>query len=347
MLGANWEVLATAPEDERAVTLRSLDRTHKYSTRLGMSQQEILVTIAERLELLKTMTADNLRGEEYQRLAEPMKDSSSEDEFRTRAHAVPARLASSVRGLIEVQRLREVRALRGFTRLAPPTEEPKDQARIAKLSRERLDWLPAVEVRGEGIFLELDPKTVSGWQTQHRSLIEPLLASIQKRYEQSWLELGREGELPKQPITASFLLIHTLAHALIRQLSLDCGYSSASLRERLYVQDEEPRMTGLLIYTGSSDADGTLGGLSRQAQPARFEQFFIDAVRNLAWCSNDPLCIHGEASSEPLNRAACHSCALVAETSCERFNQLLDRAVLVGTPQHRELGFFAPLLRSS
>jgi hypothetical protein len=141
--------------------------------------------------------------------------------------------------------------------------------------------------------------------------------------------------------------VHTLAHALIRQLSLDCGYSSASLRERLYVEDGGHSMAGLLIYTGSSDADGTLGGLSRQAEPSRVAEFFVEAIRNLAWCSNDPLCIHGEASSEPLNRAACHSCALVAETSCETFNQLLDRSVLVGTPENRKLGFFSRLLSGS
>ena len=143
-------------------------------------------------------------------------------------------------------------------------------------------------------------------------------------------------------VTPRLLLTHSLAHALIRQLSLSCGYTSASLRERLYV-DVGPtwEMVGLLIFTSSPDADGTLGGLARQGESANIVRVFEDALSSMTWCSSDPLCIEGtHARSEPANGAACHACLLAAETSCEEFNTLLDRALLVGTPGQPQIGFF-------
>src|SRR3546814_5562442 len=142
------------------------------------------------------------------------------------------------------------------------------------------------------------------------------------------------------------MLCHSLAHALMRQLTLECGYSGASLQERIYASDKE-KMAGLRIYTSTPDADGTLGGLQRQGTTARIEGIFVRAIQAMEWCSSDPLCIEdmmgAEASS---SHSACHSCVLVPETSCEKFNQLLDRALLVGTPDCGRIGFFHSLLRS-
>lgn len=347
MLGANWEVLSTTPEDERGVVLKNLDRAHQYTKRLGMTQEQILEAVGTSTRLLQESSAESLRREEHLRLINPSLEAGPGHEFETRASPLPGSLIPYVSDLVEIRRLREVRALTGFTRIAPPSPEDEGEgSRIARLSRTDLGWLPAVEVRGEGIYLELNKARIADWQRDNQEKLRALVQSLQQRYERAWRDTGKETPPPERPINARHLLVHTLAHALIRQLSLDCGYSSASLRERLYVESGDYEMAGLLIYTGSSDADGTLGGLSRQAEPTRFQEFFVDAIRSLAWCSNDPLCIHGEASSEPLNRAACHSCALVAETSCETFNQLLDRSVLVGTPDNRNLGFFSKLLRS-
>jgi hypothetical protein len=342
-LGRDWASLLAASPEERRTTLKVFDNAQQYTRRLGMTIDEIVEQIGARARMLADLQPDDLRTEEYQRMLQ--KDAETvTDQFKTRHHATPEALQKHVHRVVEVQRLREVRALCGFTRITPPADKADEKDRLAPLSRERMSWLPAVEVRGEGIFVELDPAAIDAWQARHAATIEPRIARMREAHEQAWTNAGRTPPAPEKPIQASYLLVHTLAHALIRQLSLDCGYSSASLRERLYVRDTGTRMSGLLIYTASSDADGTLGGLSRQAAPARFRDLFVESIRSLLWCSNDPLCIHGEASTEPLNRAACHACALVAETSCETFNTLLDRSVLVGTPDDRKSGFFASLL---
>ena len=239
-------------------------------------------------------------------------------------------------------RLREVRALRGFTRVFPPAAG--DDERIAKISLNRPPWLPAVENRGEGIFIQLRLDRVRTWENSQA--VVDRAAAIRKAYEQAWRDRGRPGAPPKL-VTPRLLLIHSLAHALIRQLSLSCGYSSASLRERLYVDvGSSWDMAGLLIFTSSPDADGTLGGLARQGESTNIVRVFEDALSSMTWCSSDPLCIEGvHARTEPANGAACHACLLAAETSCEEFNAFLDRSLLVGTPGQPELGFFQDFLR--
>jgi len=142
-------------------------------------------------------------------------------------------------------------------------------------------------------------------------------------------------------------MIHTLAHMLINQLAFDCGYGSASLRERVYCEfepDTEP-MQGLLLYTASGDAEGTMGGLVRQGEPDRFPETLTRALRRAQWCSSDPVCIESTGQgTDNANLAACHGCVLVSETSCEEGNRLLDRTMVVGSPDEPEQGFFSPLL---
>ena len=208
----------------------------------------------------------------------------------------------------------------------------------------QLSWLPAVENRGDGIFIQLQLDRVRKWETT--GAVVNRVATIRAAYEEAWKDRGRPGA-PPNVVTPRLLLTHSLAHALIRQLSLSCGYTSASLRERLYV-DVGPtwEMAGLLIFTSSPDADGTLGGLARQGENANIVRVFEDALSSMTWCSSDPLCIEGmHARSEPANGAACHACLLAAETSCEEFNTFLDRALLVGTPAQPQLGFFEEYLR--
>jgi hypothetical protein len=131
----------------------------------------------------------------------------------------------------------------------------------------------------------------------------------------------------------------------MRQLTLDCGYSSTALRERLYVSEDDGGMRGLLIYTATTDDDGTLGGLQRQGDPDRIERTVIAAVQSQAWCSSDPLCIEDMlAPDDGLSLAACHSCVLAPETSCEEFNRFLDRATLVGTPSAAAVGYFRDIV---
>jgi hypothetical protein len=133
-------------------------------------------------------------------------------------------------------------------------------------------------------------------------------------------------------------LLHVLAHALINQLALDAGYPAGSLRERLYHEDGA---CGLLIYTATTDSAGSLGGLVSHGDSARFGPLLSGAVRRASWCSADPVCIESEAAgAESLNLAACHSCMLLPETSCEEMNSFLDRALLVGLPDDPSVGYF-------
>jgi hypothetical protein len=130
----------------------------------------------------------------------------------------------------------------------------------------------------------------------------------------------------------------------MRQLTLDCGYSSAALRERLYTGPEGSDMAGLLIYTATTDEDGTLGGLQRQGDPSRMERTVQAALAAQEWCSSDPLCIEDLLTGEDsLSLAACHACVLAPETSCEEYNRFLDRAMLLGVPNDRSTGYFSEL----
>jgi hypothetical protein len=244
--------------------------------------------------------------------------------------------------LIQVHRLREVRALRGFQRVEPSYGGDPYQLDCAPLSRNKTNWLPAIEVRGEGIYLELDAATVARWELSHA--VKRRMQQLHKNYQKSCANAGRDAD---NPPSARHILVHTLSHMMIKQLSLECGYSGSSLRERLYVSGHESGevCAGFLIYTASSSADGTLGGLVSQGDPSVFEGMLCSAVASARWCSSDPLCIESEGQgNDALNLAACHACALIAETSCECGNMLLDRGLVVGTPDEPDAGFFQMLV---
>ena len=136
--------------------------------------------------------------------------------------------------------------------------------------------------------------------------------------------------------------IHTLAHLLMRQLSFVCGYSNASVRERIYCStDPNAFMCGVLIYTAAGDAEGTLGGLVGQGEPGRFDAMLEGALEFAGWCSSDPICSElGRQGLHSLNLSACHACALAPETSCELGNRLLDRTLLIGKAAEPGIGYF-------
>lgn len=235
--------------------------------------------------------------------------------------------------VVLVRRLRETRVLTGFTRLVPPDVS---SSALAALSLSPKRWLPGFSVRGEGIFLQFSREHLNAWQA-HPDVVARVDA-LQAQLRRIAVDRGR----PVRTIMPAHLLIHSFAHLLIRQLAFECGYDSSSLRERLYVShDPAHPMAGLLIYTASGDSEGTLGGLVRQGEPGRLDATVKAALANAAICSSDPLCIESEGQgTNALNRAACHSCALLPETSCEEGNLLLDRAVAIGTPERPYLGYF-------
>jgi len=215
---------------------------------------------------------------------------------------------------------------------------------------ERQDqWLPAIEVFGEGIYLELREERIAEWQRHWEdALRERLIEAFLLRLG-GLVQALPPLDSPGIAWASRFLLVHTLAHILINQLVFECGYSTASLRERLYVSaDPTAPMAGMLIYTAAGDAEGTLGGLVRLARPDRLGAVLRRALDRASWCSADPVCSEhlGGQGSRLANLAACHACVLLPETSCETINQGLDRAMVLGTPNDRTYGFLASLLDS-
>ena len=301
----------------------------------------------DRIALMNAQTPDMLRFQEYLTLKTTQNTTEEKSELFLRFEPLPEGLRQHVGHITQVARLREVRALYGFSRINPPSG-PMGKAKVTPLSKSPKHWLPAVEVRGEGIFITLAEERLREWEA--REPVRRRAAALDHQNRQEIRErLGDDAE-PRFPITARYVLIHTLSHLLMRELALECGYSTSSLRERLYVDAGELGMCGVLIFTATSDADGTLGGLVQQGRPDRIEALVRSAVDGARWCSSDPLCMTGIVSlSNGLNGAACHSCTLAPETSCETFNHFLDRALIVGIPgderlqEDQQVGFFADL----
>lgn len=249
-------------------------------------------------------------------------------------------LAEFLNNICLVKKLRETRVLVGFSRLLPV--EDFSSTKLLPLSENAdLSWLPATVVYGEGIFFEFNLRKLHVWTENPE--VKARVLSLKEEYNCRRLERGLE----KVEITAKYVLLHTFAHALIGQLSFDCGYGSASLRERIYCESDEPDrpMQGVLIYTASGDSEGTLGGLVRQGEPDHMRVVIERAIHHARWCSSDPVCIESVGQgSDNANLAACHGCILLPETSCETGNRLLDRGLIVGTASDPDIGFFSHIL---
>ena len=206
------------------------------------------------------------------------------------------------------------------------------EAGLAPLGTHRLDWLPGVEMNGEGIFVTLDLPALDNWEFD----------SDVKKYEIASKEAQRSWHAARgavvEPKSARFGLVHSLAHLLIRRLELEAGYAGSSLRERIYVGDG---MAGFLIYTATPDSEGTLGGLVELARPEDLGPLLDRALESAELCANDPFCSSREASDagSHLNGAACHACLLLPETSCEHGNHFLDRTLVVRTLKQSGIQF--------
>lgn len=348
-----WESLAWRRDDiinavdENAVRLylEAYVWNDRPERRAGMTFDEFANRVIAKRNAVGKVFSGNIRWDEYQQLAsgEDTPDSGGGDGFIIRSEAIPPRVPH-LTGLVRVESIREVRALRAFTRIeAYPGSDGRPVQRQF-LSRTSRAWLPAIEVRGEGIFLSLDGARLEAWLERQDVVAR---ASMVREPENSRIlnpDPDRKNQGVPARTVAKYLLLHSLAHVLMRQLSLQCGYSSSSLRERVFVGEGETPMAGLMIYTATSDADGTLGGLQREGRPERFGPTFVEAIRGATWCSSDPLCVHGVlAATESSSLASCHSCLLAPETSCEDYNRYLDRALLVGTPENPGLGYFRDL----
>jgi hypothetical protein len=323
----------------------SLDRCEMVASIRNIDAGELCAAAQRKLDgiqeasALSAQTEEAFRRSEYDALkagrGAPQTDLLVEPE-NIAQYGPP--ISSSFSHLALIHKLRETRALAGFTRILPP-DGNLGSARLQKLKLDqRIDWLPAIIVRGEGIFLEFDRTRLREWAGRKPSILKRI-DQLNGTYNVRRLA---QGQTPRQ-ISPQFVLLHTFAHVVINQLAYDCGYGSASLRERLYceVENSDDSMCGVLIYTASGDSEGSMGGLVRQASRGTFESIVLRAIQKASWCSSDPVCIESRGQgAENCNLAACHGCCLLPETSCEEGNRLLDRALLVGTPVDPAIGFF-------
>ena len=306
--------------------------------------KEIMNRLGENTEEEDTLTEKQLYEDEYKALCEGYLPDNEEEpeEFQAEISDISDSLIDYFDEVVLVKRLREVLALRGFRRLTPtPPIEGDDSfpgangSEFTPLWNKSRNWLPAIEMRGEGIFIRLNEERLKEWEE-----------TVGDRYDAMGKRLGNM-DIGKGMFSPRYVLLHTLSHLLIRQLTIDCGYQEAALKERIYSTYPESslEMAGILIYTSSSDSDGSLGGLVRQGEYDLLETTIRNLLQEASWCSSDPLCIESTSQGyNSLNYAACHACTLLPETSCEARNCLLDRVSVVGRPDRRELGFFGDFI---
>lgn len=291
----------------------------------------------ERGELTWELPPGDLEQLEYGALTQPIPDLRPDEDFVTEHHTEAwcrlgrtltgssAGFTGAVEKVVAVHRLKEIMVFTGFWRggVGEAPGRPSTPPDIVGES----DWLPALELWGEGLFFALNEEFVARWEAQ--SSARARAAEAAQRAEAVHLP-GPIGEA----VSPRLLLCHTLAHLIIRRLEAEAGYPAASLRERIYCASHvggDEAMAGVLIYVSVADTHGSLGGLMDMAQPDRFFRLLTGAVEDASWCSFDPVCGEQEGHGRDLlNRAACHACALVPEPSCVCGNRLLDRVFVAG-----------------
>jgi hypothetical protein len=309
----------------------------------GYSAEEIWAKLEQkRADTPETILPGELKLPEWQVLSHPL-SAPKTDDFEVKPTSVPDGYEQEIEQVVLVERLREVRALTGFTRIeslsdySEDEEPPKDH--IMKLSNHAPQWIPAAEVRGEGIFIQIREETIQRWLEQ---TVVQRHNSIFRDAHRRWREARKiENPTANYP-DVRYILLHTFAHALMRQLTLASGYAAASIRERIYSQAPDSNsnaMAGILIYTAASDSEGTLGGLVNLGKELGY---YIDgALDDMEYCASDPLCAeHVSMDDNTLHGAACHACMFIPETSCERGNHYLDRSTIIRTVERNDLAFF-------
>lgn len=338
-----WEKIYEESKKEKNIFKQYITNIAEFS---NVEVEELYQAVIKKIEGLsgqlkstsQDMTEENYRFQEYDFILN--KDAGDDAEMIKKKLPIQKYgvLADYFENIFLISRLLETRVQIGITRLLP-YDEGMSSENIQKLSTKPYNWLPGMVVRGEGIFFEFNKKKIEIWKKNFNS---KSILSINNNYNKNRKDRG----MSIREINAKFVLIHTFAHLLINQLSYSCGYASASLRERIYcnLSDNDKEMQGVLIYTASGDAEGTLGGLVREGEPQNLKAIVIDAFNKAINCSYDPVCL--ETTSQGLggtNASSCHACTFLAETSCEEGNQLLDRTAIIGNNSNLK-GYFDRLI---
>jgi hypothetical protein len=287
-----------------------------------------------------------LKDEEWTVFSDPDPGRNSRD-FKLALERPPVGYEDLVEKVVRVERLRVVKAQIGFTRILSPgdyadvSEIPA--VRRVPIAREQPTWVPASEVRGEGLFIQLREDAVREWES--RSEFGDVNAAFFEAHRR-FRKIRKIDDPSAGYPSARYVMIHALSHALLRQLSIECGYSAASLQERIYSRGPGsatgPPMAGLLLYTAAADSEGTLGGLVSLGRPRELGRHFGQALEAMRLCASDPLCAEHVPGGEgaTLHGAACHACLFASETSCESGNKYLDRSLLIETVAGISVPFF-------
>jgi hypothetical protein len=262
---------------------------------------------------------------------------SNKKHFKAEEETIPYYLKKYFQRVIRITRLREVKVLLGFTRVDAPDPDADVQANVVYLNKGKSEkWLPAAEINGEGIFIEFNKATIDSWLNDEK------LKALSERYAECYKEFCEsKGWTMTVLRDARYVLMHTFAHLLIKQMAMSSGYSSSAIRERIYFGD---KMSGILLYTGSADKEGSLGGLVELGYINRLIPLMRDAFQEALLCTNDPECANNTPAGNNSNGAACHSCCMISETACENGNRMLDRGLVVPINGREKQAYFNDLV---
>lgn len=281
----------------------------------------------------QVFTAGALKESEFQAFLETIPDQQDDEDFVTQDRSNELHklleeqpLFAGVEHLVCAKRLKGVRVFKGFGRSGTEIVAPDLVGESA--------WWPAVELYGEGIFLALNEERVRRWEDSD---------GVQRRFSVTAQRFTHSARETPSALSPRFVLIHTLAHLLIREIESEGGYPAAALSERLYCARAPEAMTGILIWVAVPDIAGSLGGLTELAAPVRFAALLQRAREHGRWCTLDPVCSeHRGQGPELLNLAACHACTLIPEPACDYGNVLLDRVFVSGDVTAGIPDFFDP-----
>ncbi len=335
------------------LTIKQLIDSEGYSSD---NKQAIIDDVYAKLEFEKGLNLDELDLQEHREIRKVHKKPFYNKEFHV--ESVSPSKNDLITRVTQIHRLREVSVLYGFTRLnAIPlgkkfnlSSETGFRDQFGQMGikvhpsvafhnytegdeEEYANWLPCIEVRGEGIYIEFNSIKLQEWSELDE--IEERVNLLKQKIASNLNSISDEME-----INAQLIVAHTFSHMIMNRLVLKSGYSSASLREKIYQNEFDGKLiTGIMIYTSSSDAGGTLGGLVNQGRWDILYPLIKGVQKDAKWCSSDPLCSRQDMiSTGGINLSACHACLLVSETSCSLRNSLLDRVLLTGTIDDPSIG---------
>lgn len=297
-----------------------------------MSEDEI----ADALILLNgeptQISYESIRKQEWRTLNSGTVDDLNNTGYKATAMPVHESLKDLISTITRIDSMPEIKVLQGFSRMDYSDRfDVQDREKLLSVtSNKNINWLPGIKNIGEGIFIKFSADALQQWESQ----LEESYGGPIKKFN----EVRNEEGLRRMDYSLRHMMIHTFSHALIEEFSAHSGYPTTSLQERMYCDDE---MYGVLIYTASGDAEGSLGGLINLASPEKLHAILLEALERIVYCSADPLCSdveHGLHSTA--NGAACHSCSYLSEVSCEWGNVLLDRRLLRTINPHERTGYF-------